>query len=144
MNSIAKLPIKDRRYIFTKTATHIENISIITEKDFWVVWAMKHIFGLDEISDHFIFRGGTSLSKAHSIIERFSEDVDLGVNYKHFGFTGERDPINAKSKSQRIKLIKQFRREVRHYLENDFKDILTESFGKILGDKHWSLDCQQD
>ena len=144
MNSIAKLPIKDRRYIFTETAIRIGHISIITEKDFWVVWAMKHIFGLDEISDHFIFRGGTSLSKAHSIIKRFSEDVDLGVSYKHFGFTGKRDPINAKSKSQRIKLLTQLRREVRYYLESDFKDNLTESFSKNIEDEKWSLECQQD
>jgi predicted nucleotidyltransferase component of viral defense system len=26
---------------------------------------------------HLVFKGGTSLSKAHHVIERFSEDIDL-------------------------------------------------------------------
>jgi len=144
MDKIAKLPLKDRKYIFLQSAIEIENIPLITEKDFWVVWAMKHIFGLDNVSKHLIFRGGTSLSKAHSIIERFSEDVDLGIDYKYFGFIGSRDPNNASSKTQRIKLIKQFRRKVREYLETDFKEMLTQSFGEVINDENWSLDCEQD
>lgn len=30
----------------------------------------------------FVFKGGTSLSKAYSIIDRFSEDIDLSMNRK--------------------------------------------------------------
>jgi predicted nucleotidyltransferase component of viral defense system len=144
MDKIAQLSIKDRKHIFYQSAIEIENISLITEKDFWVVWAMKHVFSLGDISNHLIFRGGTSLSKAHSIIERFSEDVDLGIDYKYFGFTNVKDPNNASSKSQRIKLIKQFRRKVRQYLETDFKEMLTQSFGKVIKDDNWSLDCHQN
>ncbi len=144
MDKIAQLPLQDRKHIFLQSAIEIENIPLITEKDFWVVWAMKHIFSLDNVSKHLIFRGGTSLSKAHSVIERFSEDVDLGIDYKYFGFTGSRDPNNAPSKTQRIKLIKQFRRKVREYLETDFRGMLTQSFEKVINDENWSLDCEQD
>ncbi len=144
MDKIAQLSIRDREHIFFQSAIEIENIPLITEKDFWVVWVMKHIFGLGEVSEHLIFRGGTSLSKAHSIIERFSEDVDLGIDYKYFGFTDSRDPNNAPSKSQRNKLIKQFRRKVREYLETDFKEMLTQRFGEVINDENWSLDCEQD
>ena len=28
----------------------------------------------------FVFKGGTSLSKAYGLIERFSEDIDLSMN----------------------------------------------------------------
>jgi hypothetical protein len=34
----------------------------------------------------------TSLSKIHQAINRFSEDIDLGVDYVALGFTGEKDP----------------------------------------------------
>ena len=144
MDQIAQLSIRDREHIFFQSAIEIENIPLITEKDFWVVWVMKHIFSQGEISEHLIFRGGTSLSKAHSIIERFSEDVDLGIDYKYFGFTDSHDPNNAPSKTQRIKLIKQFRRKVREYLETDFRGMLTQSFEKVINDENWSLDCEQD
>ena len=30
----------------------------------------------------FVFKGGTSLSKAYALIERFSEDIDLSMNRK--------------------------------------------------------------
>ncbi len=145
MDKIAVLPIEDREYLFTETANRIGGmISLITEKDFWVVWSMKHIFSLSEISDNLIFRGGTSLSKAHSMIERFSEDVDLGINYKFFGYEGGDDPLHAPSNSQRKKILKKLRREVRHYLTGEFKRRLTENFTDVLGKENWSLECKRD
>lgn len=48
------------------------------EKDYWVTFVLKKL-SQSEYQDKFIFKGGTSLSKAHKIIERFSEDVDLAV-----------------------------------------------------------------
>lgn len=42
----------------------------------WVVWALATLFGSD-IGAHLVFKGGAPLSKAYSIIRRFSEDVDL-------------------------------------------------------------------
>lgn len=64
----------------------IDTISIETgfnpmflEKDFLITNLLKDIS--KNISDDLpiVFSGGTSLSKAHNIIERFSEDVDLVV-----------------------------------------------------------------
>lgn len=33
---------------------------------------------------HFVFTGGTSLSKAWNVIRRFSEDIDLAVQIRKF------------------------------------------------------------
>lgn len=49
---------------------------IYIEKDYWVTVALYKIFR-DKIGEDVIFKGGTSLSKCFSIIERFSEDIDL-------------------------------------------------------------------
>lgn len=46
----------------------------IIEKDYYVTYFLKELIAMDE---HFIFKGGTSLSKGFKIIERFSEDIDL-------------------------------------------------------------------
>jgi predicted nucleotidyltransferase component of viral defense system len=46
------------------------------EKDVWVVELLRSI--ARPVDDGLlIFKGGTSLSKAYGIIERFSEDVDV-------------------------------------------------------------------
>ena len=42
-----------------------------------------------EIGKHMVFKGGTSLSKAWGLIDRFSEDIDLAVDRKFYGFDGE-------------------------------------------------------
>jgi hypothetical protein len=48
----------------------------LLEKDVWVVWILSALFDAP-FGDHLCFKGGTSLSKAYSAIQRFSEDVDL-------------------------------------------------------------------
>lgn len=50
------------------------------EKDFWVTEVLRGASNASEATGcSVIFKGGTSLSKAHRIIRRFSEDVDLVV-----------------------------------------------------------------
>lgn len=46
------------------------------EKDLWIVELLRSI-GRPMDDGFLIFKGGTSLSKAYGIIERFSEDVDV-------------------------------------------------------------------
>ena len=40
------------------------------------------LMGLSKSEIPFVFKGGTSLSKCYSLIDRFSEDIDLSMNYK--------------------------------------------------------------
>lgn len=50
------------------------------EKDFWVTEALRAAVGqATNEGVTVVFKGGTSLSKAHGLIHRFSEDVDLIV-----------------------------------------------------------------
>lgn len=49
------------------------------EKDYWVTIALKRLFE-SEYSRTVVFKGGTSLSKCHQVVDRFSEDVDLAIN----------------------------------------------------------------
>ncbi len=50
--------------------------SSVLEKDLWVVLCLKALFS-SIFRKNFIFKGGTSLSKAYTIIDRFSEDIDI-------------------------------------------------------------------
>lgn len=60
------------------TSDQMQILPIYIEKDYWVTFALYTIFH-DEIGKDTIFKGGTSLSKCYSMIERFSEDIDLVV-----------------------------------------------------------------
>ena len=66
--------------LITKTANHmnIEAIAMV-EKDYYVTYFLSEIA---KKQPDIIFKGGTSLSKCHKIINRFSEDVDLSVEPK--------------------------------------------------------------
>ncbi|MFM7653695.1 MAG: nucleotidyl transferase AbiEii/AbiGii toxin family protein, partial [Vulcanococcus sp.] len=55
----------------------------LLEKDIWVVWALQSLGADAQLLASLTFKGGTSLSKAHGLIERFSEDVDLALNIQH-------------------------------------------------------------
>lgn len=51
------------------------------EKDYWVTQTLRSLS--EHYSASIVFKGGTSLSKGFSIIERFSEDVDVLVRPLH-------------------------------------------------------------
>ena len=63
----------------TATANHFGIAEIFIEKDYWVTYALKQIFNDPKSKDIAVFKGGTSLSKCHKIIERFSEDIDIVI-----------------------------------------------------------------
>lgn len=51
----------------------------IIEKDIWVCWVLQKLF---TFPIEMAFKGGTSLSKVHNLINRFSEDVDVTIDYR--------------------------------------------------------------
>jgi predicted nucleotidyltransferase component of viral defense system len=75
------------------------------EKDFWVCWMLRELFALDEFGPHLTFKGGTSLSKAWKLIERFSEDIDVVVDRDFLGFGDAQAPETATSGKQRDKRL---------------------------------------
>ena len=78
MITIARSSDTDREVLFGNAADRagIMNPAIV-EKDFWVSFALDYLFHKSPWPQSFIFKGGTSLSKAYHVIERFSEDIDL-------------------------------------------------------------------
>ena len=48
----------------------------LLEKDIWVVWTLDTLYR-STLATALTFKGGTSLSKAYKLIDRFSEDIDL-------------------------------------------------------------------
>lgn len=92
---------KERRVEILNQATELTGLpAIAIEKDWWVTLCLNASFSFP-YSNQLVFKGGTSLSKGWDLIERFSEDIDLAINRKFFGFEGDI------SKTQIRKLRKQ-------------------------------------
>ena len=73
------LSAEDQKEALAVAASESGWPAYLLEKDIWVVWALQ-ILGTDQqLLQSLTFKGGTSLSKAHGLIDRFSEDVDLTV-----------------------------------------------------------------
>ncbi|WP_255307392.1 nucleotidyl transferase AbiEii/AbiGii toxin family protein [Allomuricauda sp. CP2A] len=82
------VPARDKRIAYDQIGEQTNLPAFAVEKDWWVVQTLTILFEL-EIGNHLVFKGGTSLSKAWKIIERFSEDIDLAVDRSYFGFQGD-------------------------------------------------------
>lgn len=54
-------------------------LPIIAEKDYYVTMILRE---LSERQEFIVFKGGTSLSKCHKAIKRFSEDIDITIDSK--------------------------------------------------------------
>lgn len=63
------------------TADHFSIPAVYVEKDYWVTWVLRNL-SQSNFRDRLIFKGGTSLSKAWKLINRFSEDVDLAAHVR--------------------------------------------------------------
>jgi hypothetical protein len=51
--------------------------SALVEKDYWI---MHCLHGLQQLGLKLELKGGTSLSKGHKVIDRFSEDIDIRID----------------------------------------------------------------
>jgi hypothetical protein len=111
---------KERRIEILNQATELTGLpSVAIEKDWWVTLALNASFSLS-YSKNIVFKGGTSLSKGWNLIERFSEDIDLAIDRKFFGFDGDI------SKTQIKNLRKQSCEFISTTFLSDLTKILTE------------------
>jgi predicted nucleotidyltransferase component of viral defense system len=74
----------------------------MVEKDFWIVLFLNLLFHKSAIGSSFAFKGGTSLSKAYHAINRFSEDIDLIIDWRVLGYEVD-EPWEKRSKTQQNK-----------------------------------------
>ena len=99
MREVAKLPVKDRTELFQATAIKMGMLPNVVEKDFWVCFMLDHLFHDCQYKKAFVFKGGTSLSKSYHVIERFSEDIDLILDWRKI-ITDEGNPWSERSKTK--------------------------------------------
>lgn len=110
----------EKRAVFNAIANEQGMTPFAVEKDWWVSRTLEIIFNMD-IAKHLVFKGGTSLSKAWKLIQRFSEDIDLAIDKEFFeGYQGDI------SRSQ----ISKLRKEAGVYTTETFFKELKDEFQK--------------
>ncbi len=122
MDKVANLSASQRRDLFRETAAKRAMNPAIVEKDFWVCWVLKHLFADATFGERIIFKGGTSLSKVFGLIDRFSEDVDLILDWRLLGYgPGQQDPFpEFESATQQDRFNRRFNERAVAYIADTF------------------------
>ena len=140
MRKIAKMPAKDRAALFRNTAVKTGMTEAIIEKDFWVCWMLDYLFHFCKWKNHLAFKGGTSLSKAYNLIHRFSEDIDLILDWRVIGYRMQ-EPWEERSNTKQDLFNKEANLRAERFLKDVFLPSLIADLSEELG---YRVDCYID
>ena len=84
------------------------------------------LFHKTSFKDKLIFKGGTSLSKCHHLINRFSEDIDVVIDWSALGYKAE--PYEYRTNNQNLK----FNLKVGLETEEFIKDVMLPELQQIV------------
>ena len=110
------IPCAERRHILDSLQANIGLKSAIIEKDWWVTAVLRALFQLP-YNQHLSFKGGTNLSKCWHLIQRMSEDADIGITREFLGFKGKLSKNQISDKLRRAACS-----FVRNILQNDLRN----------------------
>lgn len=114
----------DRAELLDTASSRSGRPAHLLEKDVWVVWTLCCLFS-SSLADRLTFKGGTSLSKAYNVIDRFSEDIDLTCDIRRLlpdmGTEPEGIPPTS---SQAAKWTKAVRSRLPQWIEESVVPIL--------------------
>ena len=118
---IIAAPQRDRRDLFLSAANRLAAPVGNIEKDFWVCWTLNALYHrLPAGGPRLLFKGGTSLSKAHGLINRFSEDIDVTVFRDDINQTASIQDLQSLSKNKRRAKLDAIRDACREYITGPF------------------------
>lgn len=132
MDRIARASTDERRLVFEAAAQRMALAPAVVEKDFWVCYTLDHLFHRSGFAESMVFKGGTSLSKAFGLIERFSEDIDLILDWRLLGF-GEDEPWEPRSNSAQERFKADSIERTNAFLADAFAPKLRATLSESLG-----------
>lgn len=122
----------DKDYFYKLMQTEYNLQPAIVEKDIWVCIMLDYLFNKSPWSEHLCFKGGTSLSKAYHIIERFSEDIDIILDWRLLGYSVN-EPWQERSKSKQDKFVKEMNQKTIDLLKNEFMPKMNKDLTHLAG-----------
>ena len=140
--SFMTLALHDKREILQTAALELGKSAAILEKDVWICWALEILFTIPA-AHPMAFKGGTSLSKVYNIIDRFSEDVDITLDYRHFG--KDFDPFaDGLSKNQIKNLSKDLKEDVKTYTTETLAPLIEKHIEELPAKETYSVQVSKD
>src|SRR5579863_6116177 len=122
MDKIALWDKDALRELFNETAIRKKVTPSIAEKDFWVTWVLSKIFNDPYLSSILMFKGGTSLSKVFNVIGRFSEDIDLILDWNT---VVQDNPMLGRSKTKQLEFNHELNQSAHKFLISNLLPKLT-------------------
>lgn len=126
----------ERKNLIQKVAFDLGMRFDVVEKDIWVCYVLEKLFSLKELRGKLVFKGGTCLSKAYGLIERFSEDIDLTIGKSY---------LKLKENLKKNKTIKSdIRHKAHDFVRVEIYELLKKVFEKDLEKNSWSLNFSEE
>lgn len=137
-----QLDAHEQSQIYRALAPRLSRSPVVLEKDVWVCWALQTLFTMP---DHLpmVFKGGTSLSKVFGAIARFSEDVDITLDYR--GLDNTFDPFAQGVSNSRLR---KFSEALKSFVRDHVHDVLAPHFRQSLaaefGSESYRIEVSED
>ena len=128
-------PPRDRLDLFLATANRLGAPVANVEKDFWVCWTLNALFRERPAGGpRLLFKGGTSLSMAHGLIRRFSEDIDITVFRDDLGEPASVEDLTRLSNKKRRVRLDAIRDACRAYITGPLHASLAAQLAGVTGE----------
>lgn len=124
--SFLHLKAQEQSQIYRALAPQLARSPVVLEKDVWVCWVLQTLFTMPGRLP-MAFKGGTSLSKVFGAIARFSEDVDITLDYR--GLVGSFDPFAEGVSRNRLK---KFSEDLKSFVRDHAHGVVAPHFQRTL------------
>jgi len=121
-----RLDAQEQSQIYRALAPQMARSPVVLEKDVWVCWVLQALFTMPGRLP-MAFKGGTSLSKVFDAIARFSEDVDITLDYR--GLDRSFDPFAEGVSKTRLR---KFSEDLKSFVRDHAFDVVAPHIQKAL------------
>lgn len=135
MDEFLRLPLAHQAELLDLISGKVGLPAQALEKDIWLCWALDQVFSSSK-SVRLAFKGGTSLSKVFNAIQRFSEDVDVTLNYIDLLPDFDVDPFDTGTSKSAIKRYsEQLKLALSTHVHSEIVPSLESALVELTGDR---------
>lgn len=111
------LDAKEQADLLRQMEVELGVAAAILEKDIWLCLVLEKLFELPG-KKPMVFKGGTSLSKVYKAINRFSEDIDVTIDWRSLRTDApDKEAVTALSKTKKGQLSNQIKLQLEGHIE---------------------------
>lgn len=141
MKKFINASLEEQALVFQNVSDKRKINTAIVEKDFWVTFILDYLFNEFKFKNSLCFKGGTSLSKVYNYIERFSEDIDIALDWGVLGFA-ENEPYEARSKTAQNRFNEVMNLETIKFIKEKWLPMMHQDLQKMIN-YNFSLEIDQ-